>query len=47
MEIFSGFANLPKISLPVVGRNDDLFSERLNYKYTSFYIDHVIAYCYL
>jgi hypothetical protein len=36
MEIFSGFANLPKISLPVGGRDDDLFSERLDYKYTSF-----------
>ena len=36
MELFSGFANLPKISLPVGGRDDDLFSDRLNYKYTSF-----------
>ena len=36
MDIFSGFANLPKISLPVGGRDDDVFSDRLNYKYTSF-----------
>lgn len=36
MDIIRGFATLPKISLPVGGRDDDVFSDRLNYKYTSF-----------
>ena len=36
MDIIRGFATLPKIALPVGGRDDDVFSDRLNYKYTSF-----------
>jgi hypothetical protein len=36
MDIFNGLAHLPKISLPVGGRDDDVFADRLNYKYTSF-----------
>ena len=36
MDIIRGFATLPKVSLPVGGRDDDVFSDRLNYKYTSF-----------
>lgn len=35
MEILRGFSSLPKISLPVGGRDDDVFADRLNYKYTT------------
>ncbi|CAF0738406.1 unnamed protein product [Brachionus calyciflorus] len=35
MEIIRGFANLPKITLSTCGRDDDVFVDRLNYKYTT------------
>lgn len=35
MEIIRGFANLPKITLSTCGRDDDVFADRLNYKYTT------------
>ena len=35
MEIVRGFANLPKITLSTCGRDDDVFIDRLNYKYTT------------
>ena len=35
MEIIRGFANLPKITLSTCGRDDDVFIDRLNYKYTT------------
>jgi hypothetical protein len=35
MEIVRGFANLPKIALSTCGRDDDVFVDRLNYKYTT------------
>lgn len=35
MEIIRGFANLPKIALSTCGRDDDVFVDRLNYKYTT------------
>ena len=35
MEIIRGFANLPKITLSTCGRDDDVFVDRLNYKYST------------
>ena len=35
MEIIRGFANLPKITLSTCGKDDDVFVDRLNYKYTT------------
>lgn len=35
MEIIRGFANLPRITLSTCGRDDDVFVDRLNYKYTT------------
>ena len=35
MEIIRGFANLPKVTLSTCGRDDDVFVDRLNYKYTT------------
>lgn len=35
MDIIRGFANLPKITLSTCGRDDDVFIDRLNYKYTT------------
>ena len=35
MEIIRGFSSLPKITLSTCGRDDDVFIDRLNYKYTT------------
>jgi hypothetical protein len=35
MDVIRGFGNLPRITLSGAGKEDDVFIDRLNYKYTT------------